>query len=96
MGTGRFGGDSSLHGGDDEFGALLDAGGPARGHRLGLGIEADRIRPVLVEVATKVVPDISLMDIFKGATPFPFTALAALAALCVFPGIVTWLASRLY
>jgi TRAP-type mannitol/chloroaromatic compound transport system permease large subunit len=42
------------------------------------------------------VPDISLMDIFKGATPFPFTALAALAALCVFPGIVTWLASRLY
>src|SRR3979409_1278642 len=31
--------------------AFLDAGGPARGHRLGLGIEADRIRPVLVEIA---------------------------------------------
>src|SRR6202162_3222421 len=31
--------------------AFLDAGGPARGHRLGLGVEADRIRAVLVEIA---------------------------------------------
>src|SRR3982074_2369006 len=34
-----------------EFRTFLDAGGPARGHGLGLGIEADRIRPVLVEIA---------------------------------------------
>src|ERR1700755_899395 len=31
--------------------AFLDAGGPARGYRLGLGVEADRVRAVLVEVA---------------------------------------------
>src|SRR5215475_14547870 len=41
----------SLHRRDDELGALLDAGRPARRHGLGLGVKADRIRPVLVEVA---------------------------------------------
>src|SRR5258708_3608158 len=42
---------SSPHRRNDEFGAFLGAGWPARGHRLGLGVEADRIRAVLVEVA---------------------------------------------
>src|SRR5580692_3627598 len=42
---------SSPHRRDDEFGAFLGARRPARGHRLGLGIEADRIRAVLIEVA---------------------------------------------
>src|SRR5437899_139046 len=40
-----------LHRRDRELRALLDAGRPARGHRLGLGVEADRIRAVLVEIA---------------------------------------------
>src|SRR5437763_15262771 len=40
-----------LHRRDREFRALLDAGRPARGHRLGLGVEADRVRSVLVEIA---------------------------------------------
>src|SRR5450432_2743883 len=34
-----------------ELRTFLDAGGPARGDGLGLGIEADRIRAVLVEIA---------------------------------------------
>src|SRR5580698_3700658 len=42
---------SSLHRRNDELGTLLAAGGPARRHGLGLGIEADRIGPVLVEIA---------------------------------------------
>src|ERR1039458_3257632 len=46
-----FRGASSLHGRDHEFGAFLGAGRPARGDGLGLGVEADRIRPVLVEIA---------------------------------------------
>src|SRR5439155_14289131 len=41
----------SVHRRDRELGTLLDAGRPARGDRLGLGIEADRIRAVLVEIA---------------------------------------------
>src|SRR4029077_14727175 len=41
----------SVHGRDREFRALLDTGRPARGNRLGLGVEADRIRTVLVEIA---------------------------------------------
>src|SRR5579875_1639650 len=36
---------------DDEFGAILDARRPARRHRLDLGVELDRCRAVLVEVA---------------------------------------------
>src|SRR5581483_2882510 len=40
-----------LHRRDRELRAFLDARGPARGHRLGLGVEADRIRAVLVEIA---------------------------------------------
>src|ERR1700749_3164857 len=40
-----------VHGRDRELRAFLDAGRPARGHRLGLGVEADRVRPVLVEIA---------------------------------------------
>src|SRR5262249_49814566 len=40
-----------LHRRDRELGALLDARGPAGGHRLGLGVEADRIRTMLVEIA---------------------------------------------
>jgi hypothetical protein len=35
---------------DDELGAFLSAGRPARGHRLGFGVEADRVGAVLVEV----------------------------------------------
>src|SRR5690606_24105063 len=42
---------ASIHRRDHELRPLLDAGGPARGHGLRLGVEADRIRPVLVEVA---------------------------------------------
>src|SRR6266567_9159535 len=41
----------SVHRRDRELRAFLDAGGPARGDRLGLGVEADRIRAVLVEIA---------------------------------------------
>src|SRR5438477_12236340 len=41
----------SIHRRDRELRALLDAGRPARGDRLGLGIEADRIRAMLVEIA---------------------------------------------
>src|SRR4029077_8447347 len=41
----------SLHQWDRELRALLDARRPARGHRLGLGVEADRVRTVLVEIA---------------------------------------------
>src|SRR5574337_604936 len=41
----------SVHRRDGEARAVLDAGWPARGHRLGAGVEADRIRPVLVQVA---------------------------------------------
>src|SRR5262249_30953461 len=40
-----------VHRRNRELRALLDAGRPARGHRLGLGVEADRIRTVLVEIA---------------------------------------------
>src|SRR3954453_18624770 len=41
----------SIHRRDRELRALLDAGRPARGDGLGLGVEADRIRTVLVEIA---------------------------------------------
>src|SRR5882724_10426648 len=41
----------SLHRRDRELRALLDAGRPARGDGLGLGVEADRIRTMLVEIA---------------------------------------------
>src|SRR5262245_37534501 len=41
----------SFHRRDDEFRAFLDAGRPARGHGLGLGVEADRVRAVLIEIA---------------------------------------------
>src|SRR5438874_4107725 len=41
----------SIHRRDRELRAFLDAGRPARGDRLGLGIEADRIRAMLVEIA---------------------------------------------
>src|SRR5262245_56619198 len=37
----------SPHRRDDKLGAFLGAGGPARRHGLGLGVEADRIRAVL-------------------------------------------------
>src|SRR6266480_803646 len=40
-----------VHRRDREPRAFLDAGRPARGDRLGLGIEADRIRTMLVEIA---------------------------------------------
>src|ERR1700722_747084 len=42
---------SSVHRRDRELRAVLDAGRPAGGHGLGAGIEANRIRPVLVEIA---------------------------------------------
>jgi C4-dicarboxylate transporter DctM subunit len=51
---------------------------------------------VNIYVLAKVVPDIALIDIFRGITPFVFAALAVLALLSIFPGIVTWLPSRLY
>src|SRR2546429_2726346 len=41
----------SIHRRNRKLRAFLDAGGPARGHRLGLGVEANRIRAVLVEIA---------------------------------------------
>src|SRR4051794_10035461 len=40
-----------LHRRNDELRAALDPGRPARGNGLGLGVEADRVRPVLIEVA---------------------------------------------
>src|SRR5665213_3449153 len=40
-----------IHCRDDEFGAILDAGRPPRRHGLDLGVELDRRRAVLVEVA---------------------------------------------
>src|SRR5262249_44377288 len=43
--------DASLHRRDRELRAFLDAGRPARSHCLGLGVEADRVRAMLVEVA---------------------------------------------
>src|SRR6202000_2343604 len=42
---------SLIHGRDGEFGAILDAGRPPRCHSLDLGVELDRRRAVLVEVA---------------------------------------------
>src|SRR5437763_4890212 len=47
----RPGSNASVHRRDRELRAFLDAGRPARGHRLGLGVEADRIRAMLVEIA---------------------------------------------
>src|SRR3954471_791958 len=41
----------SLHRRDDELRALLHSRRPARGDGLGLGVEPDRVRAVLVEVA---------------------------------------------
>src|SRR5437660_2866664 len=41
----------SVHRRNRELRAFLDAGRPARGDRLGLGVEADRIRTMLIEVA---------------------------------------------
>src|SRR5258708_7577247 len=43
--------DALVHRRDRELRAFLDAGRPARGDGLGLGVEADRIRAVLVEIA---------------------------------------------
>src|SRR5258708_38888387 len=40
-----------IHRGNDEFGAVLDAGRPPRRDGLDLGVELDRRRAVLVEVA---------------------------------------------
>src|SRR5215813_9401614 len=47
----RPGCDALLHRRDRELRAFLDTGRPARSHRLGLGVEADRVRTVLVEIA---------------------------------------------
>src|SRR5690606_32368745 len=44
-------GQRSLHRRHLEFRSVLDAAGPAGGHRLGLGPELDRIGAVLVEIA---------------------------------------------
>ena len=41
----------SAHRRDGELGAFLDAARPARRHRLGLGVEADRVGAMLVQVA---------------------------------------------
>src|SRR5689334_21913054 len=42
---------TSLHGRDYELGTFLSTGRPARGNGFGLGVEADRIGTMLVEVA---------------------------------------------
>jgi len=42
-----------VHCRDGKFRSLLDAGRPARSHRLGTGIEAYRIRPVLVQITER-------------------------------------------
>src|SRR5208282_5334532 len=42
---------SSVHGRKREARPILDARRPAGGHGLGAGVEADRIRPMLVEIA---------------------------------------------
>src|SRR5699024_1254554 len=42
---------ASVHRGDDELGAILDARRPTLRDRLDLGVELDRLRAVLVEVA---------------------------------------------
>src|SRR5262249_45934143 len=41
----------SGHGRNDELRPFFDPGWPARGHGLGLGVKADRIRTVLIEIA---------------------------------------------
>src|ERR1700747_2571421 len=41
----------SSHGRDDELGAFFRPRGPPRRYRLGLGVEAHRVGPVLGEVA---------------------------------------------
>src|SRR5690606_32121940 len=43
--------EASVHRRNDELCAFLDAGRPARGDRLGLRVEAEGIRAVLVQVA---------------------------------------------
>src|SRR2546430_1428580 len=43
--------EGSVHGRDRELRALLHAGRPARGDGFGLGVEAHRVRTVLVEIA---------------------------------------------
>ena len=43
------------HGRDREFRTFLDARRPARGDGLGLGVEADRIRAVLIEITEGVI-----------------------------------------
>src|SRR3546814_6543547 len=40
-----------FHGRDGEVGAFLDSGRPARGHGLGPRVEAEAVRPVLIQVA---------------------------------------------
>src|SRR3954451_6956789 len=42
---------TSLHRRDHELRALLHPARPARGHGFGLGVEAHRVRSVLVEIA---------------------------------------------
>jgi len=51
---------------------------------------------VNVYVLARVVPDVALIDIFRGITPFVVAALAVLTLLSVFPEIVMWLPNRLY
>lgn len=50
---------------------------------------------VNVYVLAKVVPDIPLIEIFRGAVPFVVTTLIVLAVFCAFPDIVTWLPRHL-
>ncbi len=44
-----------------------------------------------VYIMARVAPEVPINKIFRGVMPFFFTALAVLALLTVFPGIVTWL-----
>src|SRR5271156_2061139 len=49
--------DGLVHRRDDELGTVLDAGRPARGNRLDLGVELDRGWAVLVEITeTRPLP----------------------------------------
>jgi len=45
-------------------------------------------------VINGITPDVSLTTILRGAFPFMLCMVAAIVILCVFPGIATWLPSK--
>jgi C4-dicarboxylate transporter DctM subunit len=46
-----------------------------------------------VFVMAKIAPDVPMIDIFRGVTPFVFICLAAVLLLTAFPWIALWLPS---